>query len=98
MLGQNLGPPAKKNRECDEFVETESQLRSCLRHCASGRLESPIDDPNRLHSRITVKTVLWNAADAEREVVRLNKLNADGGVVYFHQVTRVEKRSAQAGR
>jgi hypothetical protein len=40
---------------------------------------------------ITVKKVVWDQATAEREVERLNRLNAEKGCVYFWQMTRVER-------
>src|SRR5205809_523724 len=40
---------------------------------------------------ITVKKVVWTQEVAEREVRRLNALNADKGCVYYWQLTRLER-------
>jgi hypothetical protein len=40
---------------------------------------------------ITVKKVVRSQEEAEREVHRLNKLNADKGCQYFYQITRLER-------
>jgi hypothetical protein len=42
---------------------------------------------------VTVKNVVWTQEDAEREVARLNRLNASKGSVYFSKMTRLERRS-----
>jgi hypothetical protein len=43
---------------------------------------------------ITVKKVVRSQEEAEREVHRLNKLNADKGCQYFYQITRLERTPA----
>jgi hypothetical protein len=54
-----------------------------------------IDDyggPNiELRHLIAVKKVVWTQDVAEREVKRLNRLNAPKGCLYFWQVTRLEQ-------
>ncbi len=40
---------------------------------------------------IVVKKVVRSQEEAEREVHRLNSLNADKGCRYFYQLTRLEK-------
>jgi hypothetical protein len=40
--------------------------------------------------RVTVKKIVFDPDEAEREVERLNKLQAADGSRYFLQVTRVE--------
>jgi hypothetical protein len=39
-------------------------------------------------ARVTVKEILPTLEEAEAEVARLNRLNADKGSVYFWQTTR----------
>lgn len=43
--------------------------------------------------RIKVVRVFWAAADAEAEVARLMKLNADKGCTYLWQHTRIKRRT-----
>jgi hypothetical protein len=43
-----------------------------------------------IERRITVKKVMRNPDEAEREAERLNSLQKDPGVRYFVQVTRLE--------
>jgi hypothetical protein len=43
---------------------------------------------------VTVKKVVRSQEEAEREVHRLNKLNADKGCQYFYQITRLEREPA----
>ncbi len=50
--------------------------------------DSPVEET------ITVKKIVRDQAAAEREVERLNKLNADVGCVYFWQMTRLERVSS----
>jgi hypothetical protein len=42
-------------------------------------------------NRITVKRVVWDEATAEREVQRLNELQAESESFYFWQYTRVDE-------
>ena len=42
---------------------------------------------------VTVKKVVRSREEAEREVHRLNQLNADKGCQYFYQITRLERES-----
>jgi hypothetical protein len=44
-----------------------------------------------IERRITVKKVMRDADEAEREVERLNRLQRDAGVRYFAQITRLEQ-------
>jgi len=39
---------------------------------------------------VTVKKIVWDADIAEKEVVRLNKINKN--CLYFYQITRVERK------
>jgi len=50
-----------------------------------GSFDSVFANPN---AYVTVKELLPTLEDAEREVERLNTLNADKGCVYFAQMTR----------
>jgi hypothetical protein len=43
---------------------------------------------------ITVKKIVWSQQEAEQEVARLNRQNRDRGALYFRQITRLERRSA----
>lgn len=49
-------------------------------------------EPGDEESRITVKEIFWTLEHAEREVARLNELNAEKGCRYFWTPTRVVKR------
>ncbi len=44
---------------------------------------------------ITVKRIVWSKEQAESEVARLNRLNAEKDSIYFSTITRVDKRAAQ---
>jgi hypothetical protein len=44
-------------------------------------------------SRTTVKMVVWTEEEAEREVERLNAVNAGKDCLYYWQPTRVKRRS-----
>ncbi len=44
-------------------------------------------------NHFTITKVLWSQDAAQREVQRLNSLNAEKGCRYFMQLTRVERRS-----
>jgi hypothetical protein len=63
------------------------QLYAVVRvdHPNGDSLSRVLDDPG---TYITVKEVLPTLEDAEREVQRLNTLNAGKGCTYFWQVTR----------
>lgn len=41
---------------------------------------------------IAVKAIVWSVEEAEREVARLNKLNAEKGCRYFWRTTRAAPR------
>ena len=47
--------------------------------------------PSEIAEAITIKKVVWSREVAEQEVARLNQLNGDKGVLYFWQMTRLEK-------
>jgi hypothetical protein len=47
-------------------------------------------------NKITVKSIVSNAAAARAEVERLNQLNKDKGCIYFWQITRLEKEAPEA--
>lgn len=55
----------------------------------------PDDVPQE--ERITVKKIVLSQENAEREVARLNALNIDKGVIYFWQMTRMERSAADTG-
>ena len=57
--------------------------------CAVVRLDRFLGDEI---GRITVKEVVWSVEEAEREIKRLNGLNADRGCLYIWQHTRVKPR------
>lgn len=40
--------------------------------------------------KVTVKLVMWDAEEAQREAARLNALQKDGSAHYFVQTTRIE--------
>jgi hypothetical protein len=63
------------------------QLYAVVRvdHPKGDSLSRVLDDPGTC---ITVKEVLPTLEDAEREVQRLNALNAEKGCTYLWQVTR----------
>jgi hypothetical protein len=43
--------------------------------------------------RITVKKLVWTTEEAQAEVDRLNRINADKGCVYFWQTTRLTRHA-----
>lgn len=45
-----------------------------------------------IENAITVKGIVWSQEEAEREVARLNGLNAERGCRYFWQVSRAAPR------
>ena len=55
------------------------------------RIDSFLGDDIPLEHKVTVKKIMRDADEAEREVERLNRLQKDGGVRYFAQITRIEK-------
>ena len=69
-------------------------LRLDSSHDPSMKWVDILADHGRLYSHlVTVKKVVWEAEEAESEVARLNQLNSETGCVYFHQVTRVQRRA-----
>lgn len=46
----------------------------------------------KVENAITVKAIVWDQDEAEREVARLNELNADKGCHYFWQASRAAPR------
>jgi hypothetical protein len=44
------------------------------------------------HERFTVKCVVWDQEEADKEVERLNDLRTDSKTRYFWQYTRVKQR------
>jgi hypothetical protein len=75
------------------------------------RVDGPVDHPSRVPeyerdgellpapgpSHVTVKEVVMTAEEARREVVRLNRLNADKGCCYYWQATHVFLDGASHG-
>ncbi|MCP9493996.1 MAG: hypothetical protein MSG64_05990 [Pyrinomonadaceae bacterium MAG19_C2-C3] len=47
-----------------------------------------LDEAYAGQNAVTVKSIVTKLDEAEREVVRLNQLNADKGARYFWQATR----------
>jgi hypothetical protein len=47
---------------------------------------------------VMVKVVVRSREEAEREVARLNRLNAGKGCEYFYQVTRLQRERAELVR
>ena len=45
--------------------------------------------------KVTVKKIVTDPYVAQKEVERLNALNADKGCYYFSQVTRMDKKGAE---
>ena len=56
-----------------------------------------LDSDDDWSERITVKEVVATSEIAEREVDRLNQLNADKGCLYFATHTRVFPAETSAG-
>ena len=52
------------------------------------RLDDFQDSEVDVRNRVTVKRIVWDQAEAEAEVERLNAINE--GVRYFWQATRVD--------
>ncbi len=53
------------------------------------RVDESVDPSREPGNKITIKEVVATQAEAEAEVARLNRLNADKGCVYFWQATRM---------
>ena len=65
---------------------------SCFKHAyAIIRIDEFLDADTPIEHRISVKKVVREADEAEREVERLNDLQRDRGVRYFSQITRLEQ-------
>jgi hypothetical protein len=62
------------------------------------RADEPTASPiTAIKDAVVVKKVVRSQEEAEREVARLNRLNAGKGCEYFYQVTRFEAEPADAG-
>jgi hypothetical protein len=55
------------------------------------RIDDFLGNDTPIEHRITVKKVMPDAENAEREAERLNRLQKDKGVRYFSQITRMER-------
>ncbi len=55
------------------------------------------EDQIRVEDQVTVKEVVWSQALAEREVARLNRINAEKGCRYFWRTTRLFSPGQSAG-
>lgn len=57
------------------------------------RFDRFLPDDADEQERVTVKEIVWTQQEAEREVERLNALNAEKDCVYAWQHTRVKART-----
>lgn len=82
--------PRSASYSLSRVTRGAEQLYAVVRfdHQNGDALSRLMDDPGMY---ITVKEILPTLDDAEREVQRLNALNAEKGCTYFWQVTRYFK-------
>ena len=55
------------------------------------RVDTFHDPATPVQDTVTVKKIVWDKEVAEREVARLNELNATKGAIYFYEITRLER-------
>jgi hypothetical protein len=79
--------PIATNATQKKPKRTSDHVYAIIRYDAFQGAETPIEN------KIAIKAIFWDADSAQKEIDRLNKLQAGKNVYYFLQIARLERRA-----